>query len=214
MISPKNKFVHSSCAHEFAVLLGMTLVVIGCEGRRHNDMPNETILAIQRLGGTVESDHVGERTSLVSVDLSQTEVKDKDLAMLTSLPGLTVLHLINTDITDAGIKILCKDAKQLERLNLLGTKVTDKSVVELGRLTALRSLDLSNTRITDHGLKPLVSLINLRSLYLDGLPLTEKCIMYIKKMNKLEYVSLRGTKIGHAAIQELQKALPGLQIDE
>jgi hypothetical protein len=75
---------------------------------------------IRALGGIAEPK---------SVDLTGTNVSDKDLVSLKALPALERLYLNNTAITDAGLPYLA-ELKNLKYLSLFGTKVKDKTAVE------------------------------------------------------------------------------------
>jgi len=66
-------------------------------------------------------------------------VPDTGAAYLESFPGLRILRLG-------------------------WTRITDRSLSSLGRLTKLQELDLEANRITDAGLKQLVGLSELREL--------------------------------------------------
>jgi Leucine Rich repeat len=81
-----------------------------------------------------------------------------------------------------------KGLKQLQRLNLSGTKVTDAGLRHLRGLTTLRTLELIDTGITDTGLKNLKGLTNLHRLYLNQ------------------------TKVTAAGVKDLQKILPKVKI--
>src|SRR5690606_21144511 len=59
---------------------------------------------------------------------------------------LTVLHLNNTGVTDAGLAQL-KDLSALQLLNLRGTAVTAKGVQQLAGLKRLQSLYLYQTGV-------------------------------------------------------------------
>ena len=76
----------------------------------------------------------------------------------------------------------------LETLNLQGTKVTDKGVEYLKKLTKLQALDLAFTAVSDAGLEPL------------------------KKLEKLQSINLARTKVTPEGVVGLQKALPKAKI--
>jgi len=86
------------------------------------------------------------------------QLRDGDLAKLAALQNLTVLHLENTPITDAGLQHLGK-LEKLRYLNLFGTAVTDAGVKELAGLKHLRSLYVAGTKITGQGVRELRQLL-------------------------------------------------------
>ncbi len=58
------------------------------------------------------------------------------------------------------------ELKDLESLNLSGTKITDLALKKLQAATKLKDLNLSNTQVTSRGLVYLQALPNLEKLYL------------------------------------------------
>ena len=92
---------------------------------------------IRRLGGSVDTDH----GRIVSVNLSGSRLRDRDLANLSPLQGLL-------------------------RLNLSTTEVGDLGAQALSTMTDLRELDLSHTLISDDGLRRLAPLVRLENLNL------------------------------------------------
>jgi uncharacterized membrane protein len=84
------------------------------------------------------------------VDLADTKVNDSTLALLSTLPHLTRLHLENTLVTDAGLAHL-KGLRYLEYLNLYNTRVSDTGLRSLDSLSRLRSLYVWGTHVTPEG---------------------------------------------------------------
>ena len=72
------------------------------------------------------------------------------LKELVKLKQLTKLHLSNTPISDSGLKELVK-LKQLTSLNLSGTPITDTGLKELAKCKLLARLFLFNTKVTKAG---------------------------------------------------------------
>lgn len=66
---------------------------------------------------------IAKHQSLVTVDLSGTNVTDEDLSLLSSLPNLECLVLDATDVTDEGLQHLEK-LQNLRLLSLHGCNVT------------------------------------------------------------------------------------------
>ena len=75
-------------------------------------------------------------------------------------------------ITDDGLSAV-KGWKHLKRLNVRGTKVTDKTLEMLATVPTLESLDIGFAEITDVGLDHLSVLPNLRELTIGGNKLTD-----------------------------------------
>jgi len=103
-----------------------------------------------------------------TLNLSDAKNTDEQLVFAEGTTTLDSVSLVNSDLTDAGIKSLATLPK-LRRLSLEGTKVTDAGLGELCNIETLEFVDLSNTAITEKGLAQLNKLTKLKSLFLsDG----------------------------------------------
>ncbi|MBN1588499.1 MAG: hypothetical protein JW888_03200 [Pirellulales bacterium] len=94
--------------------------------------------------------------SLDSLDLSGTEVADKDLEALTPLKSLKTLLLARTAISDAGMARLA-GLGALETLDLSDTQVSDAGLPYLRGMKKLRTLVTHRSRVTEQGLAALES---------------------------------------------------------
>jgi Leucine Rich Repeat (LRR) protein len=72
---------------------------------------------------------------------------DAEVSVLLEFPGIRVLELSETGITDGGVALLAKNSR-LVKLDLSQTQITDHSLQALDKLPELRELDISNTRTT------------------------------------------------------------------
>jgi len=97
------------------------------------------------------------------LELSQSKVTDKGLAVLTVLKGLEYLE-VPVATTDAGLKHVGQ-ITSLRTLYTGSTFVTDKGLPHLKKLQNLHTLFISYTRITDGGLKNFTGLRSLRRLH-------------------------------------------------
>jgi len=129
------------------------------------------------------------------------------LAKLGDLRGLSVLYILTSDVTDAGLAHL-KGLKNLRGLDLSGTKVTDAGLAHLKGLTNLRKLNLELTQVTDSGLAHLKGLTNLRELNLWGTKLTDAGLAHLNGLTNLRVLYLLRTKVTDAGVRELKQALP------
>tara|TARA_Y100000588_G_C14162590_1_gene885489 strand:+ start:150 stop:734 length:585 start_codon:yes stop_codon:yes gene_type:complete len=153
----------------------------------------------------------------------------------TDLLEVRLLHLHNTQITDAGLKEIAK-LTQLIELDLLGcNQLTDKGLKELSSLQHLETLGLPGqitdeglklvtefnqittlglkdcSQISDLGLRELTKLNNLSSLWLPP-QITDASLKEIIKLKQLELLVLSGSKITATGIAEAIKALPKCNI--
>ena len=70
------------------------------------------------------------------------------------LQKLTNLNLVNTQITDAGLKQVAK-MQQLDELDLNDTQITDAGLKEVAKLQKLETLWVSDTQVTEAGVAEL-----------------------------------------------------------
>lgn len=110
---------------------------------------------LERLRPHLESIHGLNHLNVWSRDFG-----DDDAKQLVGLTSLTGLALIDTKLTNAGVRSL-SDLKQLTWLNLHGSSVTDDVVQPLLSFPSLRFLGLGGTQITDDGVRALRRLPSL-----------------------------------------------------
>ncbi|MFN7919003.1 MAG: hypothetical protein U0Q16_02835 [Bryobacteraceae bacterium] len=150
---------------------------------------------------------VGQMTALRKIDLSQTKITDAGLEHLKNLPAVRELHLHYAEyMSEDGIAHL-RGWKQLEVLNLRGTRVTSKVFEHVAQMTNLRVLDLAFTQIDDEGFEHLTSLTKLERLAIGGNRLSGHCLTMLKLIP-----SLRDLDVG--GIQRVDSGLWGLPLSE
>jgi squalene-hopene cyclase-like protein len=102
------------------------------------------------------------------------------------------------------------------RIDLRYYDVSDQEVENLTKVLQafprLEALDLKSAKITDSGLPHLQNLPQLRRLVLEA-AVTDAGLMHLRSLLQLEELSLKGTKVTDAGVQELQKALPRLKVN-
>ena len=168
---------------------------------------------IDDLGGAVTRDASGEVTG---VDLRATWVTDTDLRKLAEFPKLTYLNLSLTRITDQGMQELknlpgivelnlrfaeyvtdeglaaVKGWKNLKRLNVHGTKISDTTLEHISGITTIESLDIGSSMVTDVGLERLSSLTRLKELTMGGNELGDAGLQALRLLPGLTYLDLNG----------------------
>lgn len=92
--------------------------------------------------------------SIHSVDLSESKVRDWELANLTKLTELHELDLSGTGVTSQAIGYIVA-LTCLEKLWLDETQIDDTCVLNLTHLTRLKKLSLKNTKLTSEALAKL-----------------------------------------------------------
>lgn len=145
--------------------------------------------------------YLAEQPVLQSVDLSQTNVTDSDLAAVAQLE-LEELVLSGTAISDEGVGYL-SIMPTLRKLELSRTQVTIECVDSLVSLPRLQSLSLPRELLTDGNLPRLVSLSSLTSLDLDRSQVTNEGLNLIAKMKNLESLTLDACSITDSGLAAL-----------
>lgn len=129
--------------------------------------------------------HVANCRGLAGLSLSN--CTDDDLRSLSALPRLQDLNLIESRITNDGVKDLVGGCPNLESLNVFSAHITDAGLGELTRLT------------------------KLRSMILDDMPITDKGIQQLGRCPALGYLLLQSTKATASGVSELQSSHPRIQ---
>ena len=96
---------------------------------------------------------------------------DDDLVVVTRLPHVERLYLRGTQVTDQGVKRLCK-LHRLRDLYLSSTRISDESAETLSGFQNLEILRLAETELTDAGLAKLTRLEHLEELDVWGTNVT------------------------------------------
>jgi hypothetical protein len=121
------------------------------------------------------------------ITLGFTTVSDDELKNLADVESVICLHILSSEVTDAGLAHL-RRMNNLEELHILGTKITDGGLAHLRKLKSLARLHLLGTRITGAGLA-----------HLQGMP-------------NLVVLDLRGTAVTPKALHDFQKAMPKVRV--
>ncbi len=103
-------------------------------------------------------------------------------------------------------------ASPLTQLHLDGTKLTDKELDSVGRLTELVGLWLDDTNITDDGLAHVRNLRRLHRLYLNNTKITDHGLQHLTGLKNLAELRIQNTKITDAGVDVLRKELPRCEI--
>lgn len=161
-----------------------------------------------------------------ALNLSHTDVSNRDLSSLESLVNLQSLLLVATDVSslnqlgsprrfrtlilggtqvDDRVVSWLRDAENLRRLSLFSTGVTDSGVEELQRSLSLEYLNLSTTRITNKACTHVSQLPSLAHLTLDHTDITDRGIQSLESMQSLRRLSLADCKITDSGVQNLKR---------
>lgn len=149
---------------------------------------------------------------LRSLNLDGLRISRTGMKELATLKNLTRLDLGKTPVTDADLKALAGMTK-LTSLDLHGTQVTNAGMKHVAQFKNLTTLDLGKTRVRDFGVKELAGLADLTALDLSDTEVTDAALRELVGLKKLATLNLVGTRTTDAGIAELQKALPNCKVE-
>jgi uncharacterized membrane protein/mono/diheme cytochrome c family protein len=113
---------------------------------------------------------------------------------------------------DEQIKLLAPLSEQIAWLKLGGTKVTDASLAEIGKLKNLNKLHLEYTGITDAGLAHLKNLQYLEYVNLVETKISDAGLKDIASMKGLRSVYVWQSAVTDSAVSQVSRLHPGLMI--
>lgn len=188
-----------------ALLLVITSLLAGC-----STTPEEDALAmIEGIGGSVRADAQG---NVISIDLSETPVRDSMLSAIAVFPHVQTINCTNADnITGSGLAAL-RGLSKLETLYLVHTQVDDAGLRHIRHLTSLKTLQLGHTKITDAGMPALDSLSQLQTLSIANTAVSDEGLVQLRDLRKLSTLILRDTKTTRRGVQELHRMLPEVRV--
>ena len=157
--------------------------------------------------------HLASCSDVVSINLSDTNLREPDLRFLAALGALRELRLANLPVGDAALKQLAGHGK-LEVLDLSGTRVTGAGLVDLATAAELKQLLLANTQIDQKHLSALAAFPKLEVLSLAaGRNISDAGLAHIEKLTALKSLDLRGSKISDAGAARLATLTALEQLD-
>jgi hypothetical protein len=145
---------------------------------------------------------------LTRLEIDHADIEDADLAVLESLPALTLLKL-GCEVGDDGLAHISR-VTSLEVLNLPEGRFTRESLMLLAELPKLRQLRIHSPHVGDEGLRIIATLPALKYLHLIGCPITAAGLEHLQGMTQLQSFYLDGSDIPDEAIYALLEELPSL----
>ena len=163
--------------------------------------------SIEALGGQAVR---GADGNIVEVSLARTAASNNDIENIVEIKELKRLDLSFTYVSDAGIELL-QQLPQLEELTLDATEaITDAAASYLRANKHLHKLVLRGTDITDVGMPYLAALTGLKSLDLSHTMVGDVGLESLPALSGLEELNLGGTRITGINLNFL-KLLPKLK---
>ena len=125
---------------------------------------------VTRLGGTLQRN---AQNQIIGLNLRASWVSDADLAEVAKWKQLERIDLSLTRITDQGLQLL-KDLENVKDLNLLYAELlTDEGLSSIRNWKKLEGLNCRGTKVTDNTLTHIASLRNLKRIDLGFAEVTD-----------------------------------------
>jgi internalin A len=158
---------------------------------------------IERAGGNVTRDAGGQP---VAVDLRAGWATDSDMPLLAQMKELRRLDLSQTRISDRGLRAL-KTAPAIEELNLsFAEQITDEGAATVKGWKRLRRLNLRGTKITDATLDFLSGVPSLEWLDIGWAQITDTGLGQLASLANLRHLAMGGNKLTDTSLQFLRQA--------
>jgi uncharacterized membrane protein len=124
-------------------------------------------------------DFMGETNNMISVSYQGDSIRKSQMEkLLLAKNQITWLNLSNCNLTDDMLGVIT-DFTNLTRLNIHSNPITDRSVPSLENFEHLISINLYNTRISNKSLEQLASLPSLTKLFIWKTGITNEEIIKI-----------------------------------
>jgi len=166
-------------------------------------MPALRSLTLQSMKGVTRKGWaaLGQMQNMESLNLQFAEINE-DVEAIAAAPKLQDMTLMSSKLDDIGGQHLGK-FKNMRRLFVWNTKITDKSMPAIGSLAELETIYLNGTGITDEGLKSLANLKKLRTLWLDRTAITDAGMAHLTGLPALTWIRFEETKVTDAGLLKL-----------
>jgi serine/threonine protein kinase len=146
------------------------------------------------------------------LDLKDGEIAVEDLDEVAQITSLRKLVLANCKIEDGAITAL-ETLPNLKTLDLSSTSFSLAKLEEVVKLQALETLVLADSDIDDGTLTLIsVKLPALKHLDVRNTLITEKGLLELRKLHKLESVDVRGAALAKPSQESLKRALHGAAV--
>lgn len=149
---------------------------------------------------------------VVCVGLRGSKVADKDLGVIARLPGLVILDVSRTGVTNGGLAYL-KGVKSLRVLSSNGTRVDDAGLEHIEGLTRMWLLLLDDTKVSNAGLVHLGGFTGMEEwLGSSGTRVTDGSIEHLQGFTTVRHLDLSLTKVTAQGRKDLRGAVPNTHI--
>lgn len=146
--------------------------------------------------------YFGKKPYLHMLSLKGTNITNVGLESLSGCPYLDYIGLQETAIDDRGLNVLLGFSRELQKIDLDGTGVTDAGIARLVE-RGLTSISVARTEVTDAGVMELIRCKTLFSLGLEGTKVTEKSLVQLDQLKELSYLNLNYTAATDAVCESI-----------
>ena len=155
--------------------------------------------------------HLKNFKCLLHLNLDETLITDKSLALIGTFKELVALRLSVTDVTGSGFETL-SNLPRLLTLNVRGINLKPDSLAKLkGTLSHLTDLDLSNTNLGKENASAIALAAELKILDIAGNKrFDDSCVGYLANLKHLKSLNITDTAVTDKSLAALAK-LPKLR---
>ncbi|MSV32252.1 MAG: hypothetical protein EXQ57_07000 [Bryobacterales bacterium] len=139
---------------------------------------------------------IGRLPQLRRLDLSQTRITDQGMAYLKSATGLRDVNLAYAEKIGDPAHAVIKHWKNLQRLNLRGTLVSDETAAAAAALPDLEFLDIADSIVGDVGVDALTAARKLKTLAMGNTRISEAGFQSLRQFTTLSHLDLSGKRHG------------------
>jgi hypothetical protein len=156
--------------------------------------------------------HLAQFPSLKKVQLGTGKLTRAGYEQLLLMPNLEDFDLYWKETPDEVMSIVARISK-LSYLRIHSDRVTDAGLAALGEATLLEALSLRLKSADGSGLQSLIGLTQLEQLHFQKTPIVDESLDIIAQFPALKTLTLDGTKVTPAAVQNLRANRPALTIN-
>ncbi len=116
------------------------------------------------------------------------------------------VHLSYTAVDDAAFRRymgVLDGFRDVERIGLSSTGLSESTLSDLGTLPSLTQLDLDGTHTSDAALKQICAITTLEELSITNTNVTDAGVVHLKRLPRLAVLSLDGTLVSDASAENL-----------
>lgn len=146
---------------------------------------------------------VGKKGSRKDGDFSTLNLTDDLMKKVATIKEMEKLDVGHTKITDKSLEYMSK--LPLTELDLSADAITDEGLGHIAKITTLKKLTLTETDITDAGIAKLIHLPRLRVVIAAATKITDKGVADLVAVPNLERLDLTSTEASDACLPDISK---------